>query len=129
MPEEWLRMPVWGQREVVNREIRIMCPIHMPHLRTLRALTVAPHGYIHSQPQLAIEVSHSESRTKTALKLSDYGSIGTEQVWFASPEAATVEGLYLERGRLGRNTIFAEGVLRSKHLLSVPIDTAQTWPD
>ena len=91
--------------------------------------TVEPDGYIHSQPQLAIEVSASESRTKTTEKLRDDESIGTAEVWYLSPEAATVEGLYLERGRLGRNTIFAEGVLRPKHLRTVPVDTPQIWPD
>ena len=91
--------------------------------------TVEPDGYIHSQPQLAIEVSASESRTKTTEKLRDHETIGTEEVWCLSPEAATVERLYLERDGLGRNTIFAEGVLRPKHLLNVPIDTLQIWPD
>jgi len=91
--------------------------------------TVEPDGYIYSQSQLAIEVSASESRTNTTEKLRDQKSIGTEQVWCLSPEAATVEDLYLERGGLGRNTIFAEGVLRPKHLLNVPIDTTQIWPD
>ena len=91
--------------------------------------TVEPDGYIHSQPQLAIEVSASESRTKTTEKLRDHKSIGTDEVWCLSPEAATVEDLYLERGGLGRNTIFAEGVLRPKHLLNVGIDTPQIWPD
>jgi Uma2 family endonuclease len=91
--------------------------------------TVEPAGYIHSQPQLAIEVSASESGTKTTEKLRDYETIGTEQVWCLSPEAATVEDLYLERGGLGRNTTFAEGVLRPKHLLNVPIDAPPIWPD
>ena len=91
--------------------------------------TVEPDGYIYSQSQLAIEVSASESRTNTTEKLRDQKSIGTEQVWCLSPEAATVEDLYLERGGLGRNTIFAEGVLRPKHLLNVPIDTHRIWPD
>ena len=60
---------------------------------------------------------------------ADFKSIGTDEVWCLSPEAATVEDLYLERGGLGRNTIFAEGVLRPKHLLNVPIDTPRIWPD
>jgi Uma2 family endonuclease len=91
--------------------------------------TFEPDGYIHSQPQLAIELSSSESQTKTTEKLRNHESIGTEEVWYLSPEAATVEDLYLERGGLGRNTIFAEGVLRPKHLLNVPIDSPQIWPD
>lgn len=91
--------------------------------------TFEPDGYIHSLAQLAIEVSSSGARMKTTEKLRDHESIGTQQVWYLSPEAATVEDLYLERGGLGRNTIFAEGVLRPKHLLNVPIDSPQIWPD
>ena len=91
--------------------------------------TVEPDGYIHSQPQLAIELSASESRTKTTEKLRDDESIGTDEVWCLSPEAATVEDLYLDRGGLGRNTIFAEGVWRPKHLRTVPVDTPQVWLD
>ena len=90
---------------------------------------VEPDGYIDSQPQLAIEVSASESRTKTTEKLRDHETIGTEELWCLSPEAAAAEDLYLQRGGLGRNTIFAEGVLRPKHLLNVPIDSPQIWPD
>ena len=91
--------------------------------------TFEPDGYIHSQAQLAIEVSASEARAKTAEELCGHESIGTEEVWCLSPAAATVGDLYLERGGLGRNTMFAEGVLRPKHLLNVPIDSPQIWPD
>src|SRR5215471_4951888 len=90
-----------------------------------RSSMVIEDGYIHSAPQLAIEVlSPSETRKEIKEKLRDYESIGTEEVWLVSPEAATVEVLLLEEGKLRRTGIFAEGVLRPKHFPSVEINVA-----
>ncbi len=87
-------------------------------------------GYFHSAPQLAIEVlSPSETRRMTDDKLRDYESIGVAEVWLVSPEAATVEVLYLEDGKLRRSAILAEGTLRPKHFPSVQVDIAGIWPD
>ena len=95
-----------------------------------RSTMVEKDGYIHSGPQLAIEVlSPSETRKEFAEKLRDYESIGTAEVWLVSPEAATVEILYLEEGKLRRSSILAEGVLRPKHFPAVQIDIARIWPD
>jgi len=71
----------------------------------------------------------SESRKAIAEKLRDYESIGTEEVWLVSTEAATVEVLYLEDGKLRRSAILAEGVLTPKHFAAIKIDIAQIWPD
>jgi len=87
-------------------------------------------GYLHSAPQLAIEVlSATEYRKSIAEKLRDYESIGTGEVWLVSPEAASVEVLYLEEGRLRRSAILAEDILKPKHFPNVEIDIAQIWPD
>ena len=95
-----------------------------------RATMVEKDGYIHSAPQLAIEVlSPLETRKKMAEKIRDYESIGTSEVWLVSPEAATVEVLQLQEGKLRRSAILAEGVLSPKHFSSVKIDIAQIWPD
>lgn len=95
-----------------------------------RAAIIEKDGYIHSAPQLAIEVlSPSETRKEIAEKVRDYESIGTEEVWLVSPEAATVEILCLEEGKLRRSAILAEGVLKPKHFPAVQIDIAQIWPD
>ena len=96
----------------------------------LRSTMVEQDGYYHSAPQLAIEVlSPSESRKEIAEKLRDYETIGTPEVWLVSPEAATVEVLYLEEGKLRRSAILAEGILKPKHFPAVEIDIAQIWPD
>jgi Uma2 family endonuclease len=95
-----------------------------------RATMVEEDGYVHSAPQLAIEVlSPSESRKESSEKLRDYESIGTKEVWLVSPEAATVEVLQLREGKLHRMAIQAEGILKPKHFPSVEIDISEIWPD
>lgn len=95
-----------------------------------RSTMVEEDGYYYSAPQLAIEVlSPSESRKEISEKLRDYESIGTEEVWLVSPEAATIEVLQLQSGKLQRTAILAEGVLKPKHFPGVQIDISQIWPD
>ena len=87
-------------------------------------------GYIHSAPQLAIEVlPPSETRKEITEKLRDYESIGIAEVWLVSPEAATVEVLKLEDGKLRRSALLAEGILRPKHFTNVEIVITRIWPD
>ena len=95
-----------------------------------RSTMVEKDGYYHSAPQLAIEVlSPSETRKEIAEKLSDYESIGVAEAWLVSPEAATVEILLLDRGKLRRSAILAEGVLKPRHFPNVQIDISQIWLD
>jgi Uma2 family endonuclease len=87
-------------------------------------------GYIHSAPQLAVEMlSPANTRREREEKLNDYAAIGTPEVWVISPEAKTVEILLLEEGRLRRSTILAEGALKPVHFPGVEIDIAAIWPD
>jgi len=96
----------------------------------LRATMIEQDGYVHSAPQLVIEVlSPSETRKEIAAKLRDYESIGVEEVWLVSPEAATVEVLYLENGKFRSSALLAQGILRPKHFPSVQIDIAAIWPE
>ena len=95
-----------------------------------RATMIEKDGYIHSAPQLAVEVlSPSETRKEITEKLLDYEGIGTAEVWLVSPEAATVEVLYLQEGKLRRSVILADGVLKPKHFPTVQIDVFRIWPD
>jgi Uma2 family endonuclease len=87
-------------------------------------------GYIHSAPQLAVEVlSPANTRREREEKLNDYASIGIPEVWVISPEAKTVEILLLEEGRLHRSAILAEGALQPVRFPGVKIDIASIWPD
>ncbi|HUI81265.1 MAG TPA: Uma2 family endonuclease [Bryobacteraceae bacterium] len=95
-----------------------------------RSTMVEQDGYVHSAPQLAIEVlSPSDKRKEIAERLRDYESIGTPEVWLVSPEASHVEVLLLENGKLQRSAILAEGLLKPKHFPAVQIDIAEIWPD
>jgi Uma2 family endonuclease len=95
-----------------------------------RATLIEIDGYFHSPPQLAIEIlSPSERRKDIEEKLRDYESIGTGEVWLVSPEAATVEVLLLENGRLARAAILADGVLRPRHFPGVEVKIDDIWPD
>jgi Uma2 family endonuclease len=95
-----------------------------------RSTMIEQDGYIHSAPQLVIEVlSASETRREISEKLRDYESIGVAEVWLVSPEAATVEILYLQEGKLRSAAVLTEGILKPKHFPSVQIDIASIWPE
>jgi Uma2 family endonuclease len=87
-------------------------------------------GYIHSAPQLAVEVlSPANTRARLTEKLADYASLGVPEVWLVSPEAATVEILLLEDGRLARSAILADGTLEPTRFPHVQIRISEIWPD
>ncbi len=95
-----------------------------------RATMVEQDGYIHSAPQLVIEVlSPSETRKEITEKLRDYESIRVDEVWLVSPEAATIEILYLQDEKLRTVAVLNQGMLKPKHFPTVQIDIAEIWPD
>ena len=88
-------------------------------------------GYIHSAPQLAVEVlSPANTRRERADKLADYASIGIPEIWVIAPQGETVEVLYLEDGHYIRAQLLASGdILKPKLFPHVQVDIAQIWPD
>lgn len=118
-----------GSFGVVIRKEPLTC--REPDLAVVdRSTALEIEGYLHSAPLLAVEVlSPSETRRGIGEKLRDYESIGTEEAWLVSPEAATVEILLLQDGVLGQSQIVTEGMLRPKHFPGVQIDLAGIWPD
>lgn len=94
-----------------------------------RATMVEQDGYIHSAPQLIIEVlSPSESPREVAEKLRDYESIGVPEVWLFDPVPRTVAVLELLNGKLRRTALLTEGILKPKHFPTVQINIAEIWP-
>jgi Uma2 family endonuclease len=86
-------------------------------------------GYIHSAPQLLIEVwSPANTRGERAEKLADYGSLGVPEVWFFSPERRNVEVFYLENGSLRQSQVLTEGILKPKRFPGVQVDVSGIWP-
>ncbi|HEX3742357.1 MAG TPA: Uma2 family endonuclease [Bryobacteraceae bacterium] len=87
-------------------------------------------GYMHSAPQLLVEVlSPANTRRERTEKLADYATLGVPEVWVVSPEARTVEILYLDNGLLRTSQILANGVLTPRLFPHVQIDIATIWPD
>ena len=87
-------------------------------------------GFFPEAPDLAVEVlSPANTRREREEKLGDYAAIGIPEVWVISPEARTVEILYLENGCLRSAQVFREGLLRPRYFPAIEIDITHIWPD
>jgi Uma2 family endonuclease len=95
----------------------------------IRSNVVEEDGYIHSAPELVVEVlSPANTRSERAGKLRDYEILGVPEVWVVSPEAQTVEILLLQDGRLATTTLLREGQLKPTHFPDAAVDIAAIWP-
>jgi Uma2 family endonuclease len=95
----------------------------------VRSNVIAEDGYIHSAPELVVEVlSPANTRSERAGKLQDYESLGVPEVWVASPEAQTVEVLLLQDGRLVTTSLLREGQLKPTRFPEASVDIAAIWP-
>ena len=95
-----------------------------------RSTIVEQDGYIHSAPQLVVEVlSPANTRREREEKLADYASLGVPEVWVISPEARTVEVLFVEDCFLRSAQILSHGTLTPKLFPNVTVDIASIWPD
>jgi Uma2 family endonuclease len=89
----------------------------------VRSNIVEQDGYIHSAPELVVEVlSPANTRSERADKLQDYESLGVPEVWVVSPEAQTVEVLLLQDGRLVTTSLLRQGQLNPTHFPDVAVD-------
>jgi Uma2 family endonuclease len=95
----------------------------------VRNQIVEQEGYIHSAPELVVEVlSPANTRAGRAEKLKDYESLGVPEVWVVSPEAQTVEVMLLNDGRLSTSALLREGRLKPAHFPGAVVDIASIWP-
>ncbi|HTS47996.1 MAG TPA: Uma2 family endonuclease [Bryobacteraceae bacterium] len=86
-------------------------------------------GYIHSAPELVVEVlSPANTRAERAEKLRDYESLGVPEVWVLSPEAETVEVLQLRDGHFAAAAVLREGPIAPLRFPEASIDIAAIWP-
>lgn len=96
----------------------------------IKAHIVEQDGYIHSAPELVVEVlSPANTRAERARKIADYGSLGVPEVWVFSPEARTIEVLHLANGKLRTVNILAEGQVRPRMFPEVVVDVTAVWPE
>jgi Uma2 family endonuclease len=95
----------------------------------IRKNVVEQDGYIHSAPELVVEVLWpANTRVERTEKLKDYESLGVPEVWVVSPEAQTVEVMLLKDGRLSTTALLREGPLQPVHFPSAVVDIAGIWP-
>jgi len=95
----------------------------------IRKNVVEQDGYIHSAPELVVEVlSPANTRAERTEKLKDYESLGVPEVWVVSPEAQTVEVMLLKDGRLSMSALLREGQLKPGHFPSAVVDIVGIWP-
>jgi Uma2 family endonuclease len=94
----------------------------------IRGNVVEQDGYIHSAPELAVEVlSPANTRAERIAKLRDYESLGVPEVWVVSPEAQTVEVLLLQDGRSETAALLRQGELRPVHFPGVAVEVSAIW--
>ena len=87
-----------------------------------RANIVEMDGYVHSAPELVVEVVSRE-------KIWDYESLGVPELWVLSPEVRTVEIMQLSAARtLETVAIVNQGQIRPKLFPQVSVDVASIWP-
>jgi len=95
----------------------------------IRKNVVEQDGYIHSAPELVVEVlSPANTRAERTEKLSDYASLGVPEVWVVSPEAQTIEVMLLKEGRLNTVAVLREGQLRPSQFPGAAVDIDLIWP-
>jgi Uma2 family endonuclease len=95
----------------------------------IRKNVVEQEGYIHSAPELVVEVlSPANTRAERTDKLKDYESLGVPEVWVVSPEAQTVEVMLLKDGRLITSALLREGQLSPARFAGAVVDIESIWP-
>ena len=96
----------------------------------VKANIVEIDGYIHSAPELLVEVlSPGNTRAAIEEKIRNYESIRVPEVWVLSPEARTVEIMQLSAGRkLETVAIVNQGQIRPKLFPQVTVSIASIWP-
>ena len=95
----------------------------------IRKNVVEQEGYIHSAPELVVEVlSPANTRAERTDKLKDYESLGVPEVWVVSPEAQTVEVMLLKDGRLVTSALLREGQLSPARFAGAVVDIESIWP-
>lgn len=95
----------------------------------ITANIVEKDGYIHSPPELVVEVlSPANTRVERVRKIADSASLGVPEVWVFSPEAQTLEILHLVEGQLRTVGVVREGQIHPRLFPEAVVDIAAIWP-
>ena len=103
----------------------------VPDLAVFRKSTIVERdGYIHSAPELIVEVLSRSNRKRNREELRQhYSSIALPEFWVVSPDDRSIEVLYLENGELCTSAVLNTGILKPRGFPHVQIDIARIWPD
>ncbi|MGI8744588.1 MAG: Uma2 family endonuclease [Bryobacteraceae bacterium] len=95
----------------------------------VRANMVVKDGYVHSPPELVVEVrSPGNSRRDVARLMRDYESLGVPEVWLLSPKPRAIEVLQLEDGKLQSIGVRNTGEIAPKLFPQAVINIEAIWP-
>jgi Uma2 family endonuclease len=86
-------------------------------------------GYVHSAPQLLVEVLSPGNTKRDTEEMANYSELRVPEYWVVSPEKRTIEVLYLDNGQLRQHAILSEGSLKPRHFPDVQINIQEIWPD
>jgi len=96
----------------------------------LKKNIVEQDGYIHSAPELVVEVlSPANTRRNMAGKIRDYESMGVPELWIISPEAQTIEVVLLENGKLITHEVLTQGQLSPRRFPGIAVEVMSIWPE
>lgn len=93
------------------------------------ATMVRRDGYIHSAPELAVEVlSPSNGPRRVRDLLSDYAAIGLAEVWVVDPSDRTITLNRLDGSDYRSTTLSHDAVTSPVRFPSVTVDFSGIWP-
>ncbi len=96
----------------------------------IKANVVEEDGYVHSPPELIIEVlSPSNTPARVREKLREYEALRVPEVWVFLPDVRTVEVLRLRGDKLEKVALVKDGQLRAQYFPEASIDVNAVWPD
>src|SRR5579864_4506137 len=103
----------------------------VPHLAVfLKQNIVEADGYIHSAPELVVEVlSPANVRRDMDDKVRDYEGIGVPELWIVCPDAQTIEVLLLEKDKLATQAVLTQGQLSLQRFPGVTVEVSSVWPE
>jgi Uma2 family endonuclease len=81
-------------------------------------------------PDLVIEIlSPSETKRRKECKLQHYATIGVPEVWYVSPEAASLEIRLLRERDYTVDRLVGDGIISPTRFPDVKIAVAEIWQD
>ena len=96
----------------------------------IKANVVEEDGYVHSPPELIIEVlSPSNTPARVREKLLEYEALRVPEVWVLLTDVRTVEVFRPRGDKLEKVALVKDGRLSAQYFPEASIDVNAVWPD